>query len=207
MNGVGLPNVRWLKVILWVVLSTPLIWLGVLIVKELRQTNSGLGTEPTEALLHYLGEWSLILVLLAFAVSPLRRRLHWPWLGQHRRLIGLFAFTYVCLHVLAYAGLYAEFKLALLLDDFVYRSYITAGIGAFVALLLMALTSTRSWRRRLKENWRRLHRLIYAATFLAIVHLLWLRKDSGVAEAIYLLIFMGILTERIVFHWQKRRSV
>ena len=206
MKRLSLPNPRWLKTTLWVALSMPLLWLGVLIIKELQQTNSGLGTEPTEALLHYLGEWSLILVLLAFAVSPLRRRLGWPWLGQHRRFIGLFAFIYVCLHVLTYAGLYAQFQLAVLLDDFVYRSYITAGIGAFLALLLMALTSTRGWRRRLKENWRRLHRLIYVATFFAIVHLLWLRKDSGLAEAIYLLIYIGLVAERIVYHWQRRRS-
>lgn len=207
MNGTSLPNARGRKTILWVLLSMPLLWLAVLVIKELRQPNSGLGPEPTEALLHYLGEWSLILVLLAFSVSPLRRRLHWPWLGQHRRFIGLFAFAYVCLHVLVYAGLYAQFQLTELLDDFVHRPYITAGIGAFVALLVMASTSTRGWRRRLKDNWRRLHRLIYVASFLAIVHLLWLRKDAGLAEAIYLLIFVGLMMERMFSRWQRRRSI
>lgn len=206
MNGVGLLSARRRKAILWVVLSSPLLWLSILVVRELQQPNSGLGVEPTEALLHYLGEWSLNLVLLAFSVSPLRRRLHWPWLGQHRRLIGLFAFAYVCLHVLTYAGLYIEFQLTELLDDFVHRPYITAGIGAFVVLSLMALTSTRGWRRRLKQNWQRLHGLIYLASLLAIVHLLWLRKDGGLAEAVYFLIFVGIMGERIWFHWQSRRA-
>lgn len=207
MKWASLPTARGRKTILWIVLSMPLLWLAVLVIQELRLPNSGLGPEPTEALLHYLGEWSLISLLLAFAVSPLRRRLNWAWLGQHRRLIGLFAFAYVCLHVLVYAGLYAQFQLAELLDDFVHRPYITAGIGAFVALSLMALTSTRGWRRRLKDNWRRLHRLIYVASFLAIVHLLWLRKDPGLGEAIYLLIFVVLVVERMLPLWQRRPSI
>ena len=117
MKWASLPTARGRKTILWIVLSMPLLWLAVLVIQELRLPNSGLGPEPTEALLHYLGEWSLISLLLAFSVSPLRRRLNWVWLGQHRRLIGLFAFAYVCLHVLVYAGLYAQFQLAELLDD------------------------------------------------------------------------------------------
>ena len=183
----------------------PLLWLAVLVIQELRLPNSGLGPEPTEALLHYLGEWSLILLLLAFSVSPLRRRLNWaarPAPAAH----WLFVSAYVCLHVLAYAGLYAQFQLAELLDDFVHRPYITAGIGAFIALSLMALTSTRGWRWRLKENWQRLHRLIYVASFLALVHLLWLRKDPGLAEAIYLAIFVVLMVERMFSLWQRRRS-
>ena len=206
MNGASLPTARGRKTILWIVLSMPLLWLAALVIQELRQPNSGLGPEPTEALLHYLGEWSLILVLLAFSVSPLRRRLGWAWLGQHRRFVGLFAFAYVCLHVLVYAGLYAQFQLTEVLDDFVHRPYITAGIGAFVALSLMALTSTRGWRWRLKENWQRLHRLIYVASFLALVHLLWLRKDPGLAEAIYLAIFVVLMVERMFSLWRRRRS-
>ncbi len=206
MNGASLPTARGRKTILWIVLSMPLLWLAALVIQELRQPNSGLGPEPTEALLHYLGEWSLILVLLAFSVSPLRRRLGWAWLGQHRRVVGLFAFAYVCLHVLVYAGLYAQFQLTEVLDDFVHRPYITAGIGAFIALSLMALTSTRGWRWRLKENWQRLHRLIYVASFLALVHLLWLRKDPGLAEAIYLAIFVVLMVERMFSLWQRRRS-
>ena len=97
-------SARQLKTLLWVGLSTPLVWLLVLIAMELRQQNSGLGAQPSEALLHYLGEWALILLLFAFAVSPLRRRMGWLALGQNRRLIGLFAFAYVVLHVLTYVG-------------------------------------------------------------------------------------------------------
>ena len=196
---------RQLKTLLWVGLSTPLVWLLVLIAMELRQQNSGLGAQPSEALLHYLGEWALILLLFAFAVSPLRRRMGWPGLGQNRRLIGLFAFAYVVLHVLTYAGLYVQFQLAELVDDFVHRPYITVGIAAFLALLLMAVTSTQGWRRRLQKNWRRLHRLIYVAAPLAVVHLLWLRKDSNLDTAIYLLVLIVLLVERAVFYWQQRQ--
>ena len=132
-------------------------WLLVRIGMELRQQNSGLGAEPSEALLHYLGEWALIMLLFAFAVSPLRRRMGWLALGRNRPLVGLFAFTYVALHVLTYVGLYAQFQLAEVVDDFVHRPYITVGIAAFLALSLMAVTSTQGWRRRLQKNWQRLH--------------------------------------------------
>ena len=196
---------RQLKTLLWVGLSTPLVWLLVLIAMELRQQNSGLGAQPSEALLRYLGEWALILLLFAFAVSPLRRRMGWPRLGQNRRLIGLFAFAYVVLHVLTYAGLYVQFQLAELVDDFVHRPYITVGIAAFLALLLMAVTSTQGWRRRLQKNWRRLHRLIYVAAPLAVVHLLWLRKDNTLDAAVYLLVLIVLLVERAVFYWQQRQ--
>ena len=74
MKWASLPTARGRKTILWIVLSMPLLWLAVLVIQELRLPNSGLGPEPTEALLHYLGEWSLISLLLAFSVSPLRRR-------------------------------------------------------------------------------------------------------------------------------------
>ena len=187
----------------WVVDTIGLAF--VLIAMELRQQNSGLGAQPSEALLHYLGEWALILLLFAFAVSPLRRRMGWPRLGQNRRLIGLFAFAYVVLHVLTYAGLYVQFQLAELVDDFVHRPYITVGIAAFLALLLMAVTSTQGWRRRLQKNWRRLHRLIYVAAPLAVVHLLWLRKDNTLDAAVYLLVLIVLLVERAVFYWQQRQ--
>jgi sulfoxide reductase heme-binding subunit YedZ len=200
-------SARRLKALLWVGLSAPLLWLLVLIGKELQQTNSGLGAEPSEALLHYLGEWSLIVLLAALAVSPLRRRLHWPALGQSRRLIGLFAFFYVTLHVLTYLGLYVQFQMTELLDDFVHRPYITAGIAAFAALFLMAMTSTQRWRRRLKQNWQRLHRLMYVAAPLAVIHLLWLSKDSSLEEAIYLLVLLLLLAERGLFNWQKRKAI
>ena len=77
MKWASLPTARGRKTILLIVLSMPLLWLAVLVIQELRLPNSGLGPEPTEALLHYLGEWSLILLLLALSVSPLRRRLNW----------------------------------------------------------------------------------------------------------------------------------
>ena len=109
------------------------------------------------------------------------------------------------LHVLTYAGLYVQFQLAELVDDFVHRPYITVGIAAFLALLLMAVTSTQRWRRRLQKNWRRLHRLIYVAAPLAVVHLLWLRKDNTLDGAVYLLVLIVLLVERAVFYWQQRQ--
>ena len=138
------------------VLSLPLLWLAYLIYLELISPTSGLGPDPAEGLLHFLGEWSLIMLLIAFSVTPLRRRLRLLILGRCRRMAGLFAFTYVVMHLVTYMVLYVELSWALLLEDFYERTYITAGMASFLILLMMALTSTRGWQLRLGRYWRRL---------------------------------------------------
>lgn len=178
-------------------LSAPLIWLGWLIGLEARAPGSGLGADPVEEVVHYLGEWALRVLLLAYAVSPLRRLSKSPVLGRSRRLIGLFAFAYVCLHILSYVAFYLEFEWRALLEDFVERAYITAGMAAFVCLVLLAGTSTRGWQRRLRRNWQKLHRLIYPAIVLALVHLWWLTKDGFAEVSLYTLIFACLSFERL----------
>ena len=159
------------------VLSLPLLWLAYLIYLELISPTSGLGPDPAEGLLHFLGEWSLIMLLIAFSVTPLRRRLRLLILGRCRRMAGLFAFTYVVMHLVTYMVLYVELSWALLLEDFYERTYITAGMASFLILLMMALTSTRGWQLRLGRYWRSLHTLIFAAVPLALLHLLWVASS------------------------------
>ncbi|HBK17955.1 MAG TPA: sulfoxide reductase heme-binding subunit YedZ [Gammaproteobacteria bacterium] len=179
------------------VLSLPLLWLAYLIYLELISPTSGLGPDPAEGLLHFLGEWSLIMLLIAFSVTPLRRRLRLLILGRCRRMAGLFAFTYVVMHLVTYMVLYVELSWALLLEDFYERTYITAGMGSFFILLMMALTSTRGWQLRLGRYWRRLHTLIFAAVPLALLHLLWLRKDGYLDTTLYALWFAIMVLERL----------
>ena len=192
-----------LKFTLAVLASAPFAWLVYLISLEIVQPTSGLGPDPAEGLLHYLGEWSMIMLLVAFSVTPVRRLFKKPLLARSRRMIGLFAFAYVVLHLLAYIVLYVESSWQLLLEDFVERTYITAGIAAFFGLLAMALTSTKGWRRRLGQNWLRLHRVIYLAIPLALLHLIWLRKDGFGDVALYILCFAILLGERA---YQIRKS-
>ena len=192
-----------LKFTLAVLASAPIAWLVYLISLEIVQPTSGLGPDPAEGLLHYLGEWSMIMLLVAFSVTPVRRLFKKPLLARSRRMMGLFAFAYVVLHLLAYVVLYVESSWQLLLEDFVERTYITAGIAAFFGLLVMAITSTKGWRRRLGQNWLRLHKVIYLAIPLALLHLIWLRKDGFGDVALYILCFAILLGERA---YQIRKS-
>tara|TARA_B110000971_G_C20033556_1_gene512875 strand:- start:1209 stop:1838 length:630 start_codon:yes stop_codon:yes gene_type:complete len=185
-----------LKFTLAVFAGAPFAWLVYLISLEIAQPTSGLGPDPAEGLLHYLGEWSMIMLLVAFSVTPVRRIFKQPLLARSRRMMGLFAFAYVFLHLLAYIVLYVELSMQQLLEDFVERTYITAGIAAFFGLLAMAITSTKGWRRRLGQNWLRLHKVIYLVVPLALLHLIWLRKDGFADITLYILWFVILLGER-----------
>jgi methionine sulfoxide reductase heme-binding subunit len=191
----------WLKPVVWVVCAAPLVWLLWAVAAELRDGGSVLGADPGEAVVHHLGEWGLRLLLLALAVSPLRRRLGWPPLGSVRRLIGLFAFAYLLLHALAYLWFLAGFDWRAILEDVVERAYITAGALGLACLIPLAVTSTRGWRVRLGARWSRLHRLVFVAAGLGLVHLWWLSKGGYGAALAYLVIFLVLMAER----WLSRR--
>lgn len=189
---VGLP-----KPLVWLLCGAPLSWLGYAIVQEAQRPGSLLGADPGEAVVLYLGEWGIRMLLLALAVSPLRRRLGWPALARVRRLVGLFAFTYLTLHFLAYLGFLAAFDWSAILEDLTERAYITAGFLGLVALMPLALTSTRGWQRRLGRRWRALHRLVFAAAGLGLVHLLWLTKDGYGEVLAYGAVYLVLMGERL----------
>ncbi len=189
------------KACLVVALGAPLAWLAWRISLEAQAPGSGLGADPAEAVVHFLGEWSLIVLLAAFAVTPLRRLTGSQLLGRSRRLVGIFAFAYVCLHILSYTAFYLEFSLAALFEDFIERPYITAGMAAFAFLFVMALTSTRGWQRRLRQRWRTLHRGIYLALPLALVHLWWLTRDGFGELLVFTAVFLVLAAERL-YRWR-----
>lgn len=145
--------------------------------------GDGLGANPVETLLHFGGFWTLAFLTATLAVTPIRRLTGWNDLVRVRRLLGLWAFFYACVHVLTYAGLDQSFMVAWIVEDVVERPFITAGMGAFLLLLPLAATSTRGWIRRLGKRWRRLHSLVYLAGGLGVIHFLWSAKaDSRVPE-------------------------
>jgi sulfoxide reductase heme-binding subunit YedZ len=193
-----LSRVGVLKVLSTCALSGPLLWLSWLVYLDVREPGAGLGADAGEAVVHFLGEWSLIALLLAYTITPLRRLFNFPDLIRIRRLVGLCAFGYVSLHVFSYVALYLGFEWRALLEDFVERTYITAGLGAFLCLAAMAATSTRGWQRRLGLSWKRLHQLVHVALALALTHLWWLTKD-GYAEVFLYSVWFGALgVERLV---------
>lgn len=149
-----------------------------------------LGANPVETLSHRTGDWSLRFLLLTLAVTPLRRLSGWNWLLKFRRMLGLFAFFYVCLHLGVYLIFDQFFDPAAILEDIAKRPYITVGFAGFLLLIPLAATSTNGMIKRLGRNWQRLHRLVYLIGMLGVVHYWWLVK-ADISEP---LLYAGLLT-------------
>jgi len=148
----------------------PAIWLSWLFASD------ELGANPIEEITHITGEWTLRLLVLTLCVTPLRRLAGWSWLAPQRRTLGLVTFFYATLHLLTYAVLDLGLELQYVAEDILERPYITVGFSAFLLLLPLALTSTRASMKRLGRRWLRLHRLVYLAACLGVLHFFWLVK-------------------------------
>ena len=194
-----------LKPAAWTLLSLPLAWLGFAIYQEAQLPGSALGADPGEAVLLFLGEWGIRTLLLALSISTLRRRLGYAPLLRIRRLVGLFAFAYLSLHFLLYLGFFAKFDWRLIFEDLSERPYITVGFAALLMLLSLAVTSTDGWRRRLRRRWRQLHRLVYPASALGLLHFWWLTKDGYGEVAAYGIWLLLLGLDRLQDAWAKRK--
>jgi len=173
-----------------------------------------LGPNPLERVIRAPGQWSLLLLLAALAISPLRQALvflaqrlgfrpgrrmsDWNGLIRVRRAIGLASFAYAAAHLTLYLALDAGFDWREVLLDLQERAYVCAGIAAFILLFPLALTSTDRWQRRLKRNWKRLHLLTYPAAVLAVLHFLWLTKPGVTDPYAYAAALALLLVWRIV---------
>jgi methionine sulfoxide reductase heme-binding subunit len=171
--------------------------------------NDRLGANPIEEITHHTGDWTIWLLLGTLAVTPLRRLTGMNELIRYRRTVGLLAYSYGSLHFLTYLVLDQGFVLdpafafAFVLEDITKRPYITVGFTAFVLLLPLAVTSTRNWIRRLGgKRWNALHRLIYVAAALGILHYLWLVKGDQPKPVWHALALVALLLFRV---WDGRR--
>lgn len=164
---------KWTKVVVFIVCLVPL---GALIHRAL---HGGLGANPVEFVQHATGDWTLRFLIFTLAITPLRKLLHLPELIRFRRMLGLFAFFYVCLHFLTYIGADQSFDLAGMWKDVAKRRYITVGFLGFVLLIPLAITSTAGWVRRLGgKRWQMLHRAIYVSATCGVIHYYWLVKSD-----------------------------
>ncbi|MBN8760899.1 MAG: sulfoxide reductase heme-binding subunit YedZ [Thiobacillus sp. 65-69] len=173
---------RWLspvKIALFLVCLLPLVRLVML------GMRGGLGANPIEFITHSTGTWALIGLLLTLSITPLRRLTGWTFLLRHRRMLGLFAFFYASLHLVTYLWLDQFFDLERIVRDVVKRPFVTAGFAGFVLLVPLALTSTQTMMRRLGRHWQQLHRLIYVAAGLGVLHYAWLVKRDLTQPLIY----------------------
>ena len=194
--------IRWLKPAVFLACLGPAAWLvyGAFL-------GGDLGVNPVETITNYTGIWTLRLIAISLAVSPLRWLTGWNRIIQYRRMLGLFAFFYGSLHFLTYFVLDHSLVFAGLWDDVVKRPYITAGFTAFVLLIPLAITSTQGWIRRLGgRKWNLLHRLIYATALLAVLHYWWKVKLDTSSPALYAVIMATLLGVRVWKALVKRRS-
>lgn len=171
----------------------------------LRDGVFGLGANPVERVLHHTGWWALVLLLATLAVTPLRRLTGLNQLARVRRPLGLFAFFYATMHLAIYVGLDQLLGWAFILEDVVERPFITVGFAAWLLLLPLAVTSTRGWIRRLGARWIRLHRLIYLAAPLAVLHYWWKVRADLRLPLVFAAVLALLLAYRLGRRFARRR--
>lgn len=166
--------------------------------------TGGLGVNPIEFVTRSLGTWTLTLLLLTLAVTPLRRLSGYGQLLRYRRMLGLFVFFYAVLHVFSYLWFDQFFALGEILRDIAKRPFITVGVFAFSLLIPLAATSNDRSVRALKRNWQRLHRLVYPAAIAAVTHYYWLVKKDTTLPMLYALALTLLLLARVVWRRSTR---
>ncbi len=185
------PLIRYGKPVVFALCLMPLAML------IYRGTTGDVGSNPVEALTHTTGDWALRLLLVTLAVTPLRRLTGRGWLLRFRRMLGLFAFFYASLHLLTYLWLDQFFDLRAIAEDVTERPYIALGLGAYLLMVPLALTSTRSMVRRLGRRWQVLHRAVYPLAILAVLHFFWLVKADMTEPAVYAAVLGVLLAARL----------
>ena len=193
---------QWLSVgkcLVFLAALIPLVklaWLGL---------HQGLGANPIEKITHTTGYWTLTFLLLTLTATPLRALSGWLWPLRWRRMLGLFAFFYACLHFLTYLVLDQFFDWSAIVKDIAKRPYITVGFTAFVMLTPLAVTSTKYMVRRLGgKRWKLLHRLVYLISILGVVHFWWLVKKDITEPAQFACLLTVLLGFRLVQALRKR---
>jgi sulfoxide reductase heme-binding subunit YedZ len=186
-------RIRWSKILVFLLCLAPLFRLA------WRVWNQDVTANPTEFIQHFTGDWAIRLIVATLAVTPLRKLLGVPGLIRFRRMIGLFAFFYACLHFLTYLWLDRLFDFPAMLKDVGRRPFIAAGFIAFVCLVPLAVTSTAGWIRRLGgKRWQRLHSLVYVTAIAAVVHYYWLVKSDIRQPMLYGTLVALLLAWRVV---------
>ena len=195
---------RWivlLKIIVWTLCLCPvalLVWKG---------THDELGANPLSEITLTTGHWTLYLLLITLAVSPLRKLTGANWIIRFRRLLGLFAFFYGCLHLMTYLWFDKAFDVHEIVKDVYKRPFITAGMTAWILMLPLALTSTAASIRWLGgKRWQVLHRLIYASATAGVVHFWWLVKRDLTRPEIMAAILTALLGFRMIDRFIGARS-
>jgi|SRR5208283_528253 len=200
---------RWTKIVVFLLCLAPFGHLVAVALAYVLQPDltgvvwrvlvPSLPPNPLDFFTHLTGNWTLRLIVITLTITPLRKLLGIPDLIRFRRMIGLFAFFYGCLHLLTYLWFDKLFDFHEIWKDVAKRPFITAGFTAFVLMLPLALTSTKGWIRRLGgKRWQRLHRLIYATAVAGVIHYYWLVKSDIRLPVLYAALVAALLLYRAV---------
>jgi len=191
----------WTKRTLFMVCLVPaalLVWRGL---------EGRLTANPVEFIEHSTGDWVLRFLLITLGITPLRKIFEQPLLTRFRRMLGLFAFFYACVHLAMYLTFDQAFDLKGIWADVLKRPYITVGSAGLLMLIPLAITSTAAMVRRMgPKNWQLLHRLIYFATLAGVIHYYWLVKSDITWPLLYFVVFCVLMIYRVVLWTRKRTS-
>lgn len=191
---------RVLKPVLWIACLAPAGWLVHGLIRQ------DLGADPVKTLTHTTGLSALVILLVTLAVTPVRRLLDQPALIRLRRPLGLFAFFYATLHLAIYAVFDHRLSVAEIGADIIEHPWVLVGFLAFLILALLAATSPVAMVRRLGRRWQRLHRLVYLAAGLAVLHFFWLVKWDASEPLVYAAVLAVLLISRLIVRPRNRRS-
>ena len=158
-----------------------------------------LGPEPVKEITHFTGEWTLIFICLTLSMSPLKKLTNINYWVKVRRMFGLFVFFYASMHLLTYVGIDYRFSWQPIFEDVVKKKYIFVGFAAWVLLIPLTITSSQKMMLLLKQNWKKLHRLIYVIAILGSLHFIWLSKTIYFKPLIYFVLIIFLLILRINF--------
>ena len=184
-------RVLLLKGLVWLLCLAPGVWL------VWRGFTDRLGANAIEEVLHRLGDTSLVILLVTLSITPIRRLTGWNDLAPLRRPLGLFAFFYLTTHFLWYAVVDEGLAFEFIVEDVIERPYILAGFTAWLMLIPLAITSTKGCIRRLKKNWQKLHRLVYVATGLGVLHFYWQVKADTYWPLVATTVLVALMLLRI----------
>ncbi|HSP70666.1 MAG TPA: protein-methionine-sulfoxide reductase heme-binding subunit MsrQ [Bryobacteraceae bacterium] len=200
---------KWTKLALFLLSLVPL---GILLWLVWQAYSTGNPTDyvtanPIEYITHYTGDWTIRFICFTLCITPLRMLSNRPQITRFRRMLGLFAFFYGCLHFTVWLVLDPrQNTIAAIWEDIVKRRYITVGMLALLAMVPLAITSTAGWVRRLTfKRWKRLHRLVYLTAVAAVIHYYWLVKSDVRLPLMYAAIVAVLLGYRIVA-WMRKRN-
>jgi len=192
---------KLLKPVVFILCLLPLlflIWQGF---------NNALGVNPAETILDTMGNWAIYMLLITLTVTPFRKLTGWGGVIRLRRMFGLFAFFYVCLHLLSYVWFDQYFDWNEILKDIIKRPFITLGFATFLLLIPLVITSTNKMMVRLKKNWKVLHQLVYPISIMAVVHFFLMTRADFRHPIIIASLLSLLLAYRLFVYFQKQQKI